>query len=95
MIKKPKYFAACELCRLCMGDIKTRVYHNDAQILIVDCETCGKNAPIIILKRHTIFPSKGDLKHIETVVRELFGDNVRFRDKMQKNVNHYHRHLFL
>jgi len=42
----------CELCELVRGKVVTREYYSDNRVTIVDCLTCGKDHPMIVLNHH-------------------------------------------
>jgi len=99
--------ASCELCRLCDGDIKTKVYYDCGDYIIVDCLTCGPGYPMIVYKSHEM-PILSDtcLKRqrrwesigqvAELLVRRTFGDKFKgFRKEQKKIHGHWHWHILL
>lgn len=84
----------CPLCKLAAGDIKTKLYYQDKIVIVVDCQTCGPNHPLIVLKRHTMKPNNFERVHMEMVPKEIFGENVKFREKVgHPEWEHLHYHI--
>jgi len=50
---------------------------------------------MIVLKRHTMEPTEEELRHLEEVVRRLFGDTARVRKTQRKIPDHLHWHIEL
>jgi len=86
---------SCELCDLVNGNIKTRLYYDSADIIVVDCISCGEGHPLIVLKRHTPKPTQEELDKMVLVVRELFGQVARIRFDQRKIQDHHHIHALV
>jgi len=80
----------CELCKLIEGNIITKKYYEDDIIIIVSCEHC--NVPLLVLKRHTMQPTKNELSHMNRLMINRFPD--RYVRKKQRSIqDHLHWHL--
>lgn len=80
----------CPLCRLARGfDRVTKVYFEDEKVIVVDCKTCG--VPMIVLKRHTVYPTQEEVEHLKSVALKLF-PNRRFRAEPRSIKEHFHWH---
>ena len=86
----------CKLCRLVSGlDRTTRVYYEDRDVLICDCETCM--VPMAVAKNHLATLSSRD---IDIIVRRLTetakgffkGDDFYIDYKMRAIPEHWHVH---
>lgn len=84
----------CPLCDLVFNrNIKTKLYYEDSKVIIIDCQTCGTNNPLIVLKRHTMKPNNFELGHMEMMAKETFGPNIKFRKKPHQILDHLHWHI--
>jgi len=80
-------------CELCKRERLTQWFHEDDICWVAICKTCG--VPMIVLKRHTMEPTEEELRHLEEVVRRLFGDTARVRKTQRKIPDHLHWHIEL
>ena len=80
----------CELCRLSQGNIKTKLYYQDQDIIIVDCITC--RVSIVVWKEHTVVLESKDLKRIFELVSNFFPE-CKCRMQMRKIPDHFHFHI--
>lgn len=79
-------------CPLCNPERITKWYDNikSEYWLIFDCKTCC--IPMLVLKRHTMQPTKAELNEAEEI-RKNFFSNRKFRKNQRKIPNHLHWHL--
>lgn len=82
----------CDLCEL---KPLTKRYFEDDLIVICDCLTC--QVPMVVLRRHTMSPTKEELERIEEKVKEIFGEEKfkGFRKKQRNIFDHMHYHILL
>lgn len=86
------YKSDCPLCKLCQGDIKTKLYHQDDTIIIVDCLT-HIGTPMVVLKDHKEKISDQEFDHIQNLCKKIFPEK-RFRGTgMTEIKGHWHEHL--
>lgn len=78
----------CPLCRLCQGEIVTKLYYQDEKVIVVDCKVHLK--PMIVLKRHTAFPTQEELDYLKKIALKLFPEK-RFREPHSIK-DHWHWH---
>ena len=81
---------ADKTCALCDLEKKTKWHYEDDQIIICDCMTC--NIPMVVLRRHTMTPTCGEIEHMKTISRQMFGD-IMFRVNQRRIHDHLHWHL--
>jgi len=81
----------CELCRLYENrEIVTRLYHEDDVCIVINCKV--HNVPILVLKRHTAFPTQEELSHLKKIALKLFPE-MHFRDSSSGSIrDHFHLH---
>lgn len=82
------YNENCPLCNLCTGDVKTKLYHEDADVIVVDCET--HNVPMFVIKRHSAEPTIEETAHIKDLIDTMFSDQP-FRGP-HTIMDHFHWH---
>ena len=79
----------CPLCRLARGlDQTTRVYYENDYVIACDCKT-HRSVPMIVLKRHTRFPTPEERKLLNKVA------NSRFPSKQFRGPSSNHEHFYL
>lgn len=79
----------CPLCRLYeKREIITKLHYEDDLCIVVDCSTHG--VPMIVLKRHTAFPTQEELAHLKKIALKLFPEKS-FRPP-QSIRDHWHWH---
>lgn len=89
--------SACPLCRLYENrEITTMFYFESAQVIIVDCKTCG--VPMAVLKRHTDNPSREEIKEmywalLNAVPKKYKGKHWQIDVHMRSIPDHLHYHL--
>ena len=83
----------CPLCKLAEGDIKTKLYYQNDDYIIVDCLTC--KTPMLVAKRHDYTPSPGERGRLLELCKKLFGDKASFRGYMRSLPQHWHEHIML
>jgi hypothetical protein len=78
----------CPLCRLCQGEIITKLHYEDDKVIVVDCSTHLK--PMIVLKRHTSNPTEEEGHYMRSVMERLFpGMKLRGPASIR---DHFHLH---
>lgn len=83
---------SCELCNL---QKKSKWFYEDDDFLIVDCLTCGPNAPMLVIKEHTMHPDYKLIDRMVAKAQELFGLRVTFRTQQRKLLGHFHWHIIV
>ncbi|MBI2862325.1 MAG: hypothetical protein HYX89_05865 [Chloroflexi bacterium] len=82
-------------CPLCLRHERTRKYHEDDLVWIVDCEICY--VPMAVLKRHTMRPTSEERQHVlnqlGTLAAKLPDEGWHTDDVMRRIPDHYHVHL--
>ena len=86
---------SCELCKLANGNIITKCYYQCDDFLIVDCLTCGPNAPMLVTIAHTMHPDYKLIDRMVAKAQELFGLRVTFRTQQRKITSHFHWHVIV
>lgn len=82
------YNKDCPLCNLCMGDMKTKLYHDDALCIVVDCIV--HNVPMFVIKRHSSEPTTEEMEHIKQLADTMFpGQHFRGPHTI---MDHFHWH---
>ena len=80
----------CELCQLCQGNIKTKLYFDSPKVIIVNCATC-RNVPLLVWKDHTMVLSQEDLEHILSILKKEFPNyKIRMNQRLLKSHLHWH-----
>ena len=80
----------CPLCRLYgKKEIITRLHYEDLICIAVDCSS-HSGLIIVVLKRHTAYPTQEELQHLKRVTRVL-GPEKRWREGASLR-DHYHLH---
>jgi len=86
----------CPLCKLVRGDIKTKLYWKDGLSICVDCQTCKKTHPIVVINRHDSVMNPEEEEHIILKTQKYFKDRfVEFRKEPRQIKNHAHYHIIL
>lgn len=76
----------CLLCNLIHGDIKTHLYHQDDNVTIVDCLTCG--TPMLVFSLHGPI---ADTEHAQRIIDSLFTyDSIRKEPHQILDHEHWH-----
>lgn len=80
----------CQLCRLARGlDRITREYYENDYVIVVDCKT-HRGVPMIVLKRHTGFPTPEERFMLNKVANKRFpGKQFRGPSSIP---GHFHLH---
>jgi len=89
--------ADCPLCKLVAGNIISKLYFETDKFICVDCLTCGKNHPIVVLRRHDMEMTKEEQRYMFGRIPRYFGDRfVGFRMKeAHPEWGHLHYHVLL
>lgn len=77
-------------CPLCNLERRTYWYYEDKIIVICDCETC--KVPMVVLRRHTLTPTRKEMEHLIRVVGNEFGV-YSFRTRCSTVHDHFHYHI--
>jgi len=82
----------CLLCRLARGlDRVTEVLHEDNTVISCFCKS-HPNQILIVLKRHTAYPTQEELGHMKKIALKLFPE-MHFRDSSSGSIrDHFHLH---
>ena len=79
----------CPLCRLARGlDRVTKVYYENDVVIACDCKTHYR-VPMIVLKRHTRFPTSEERSMLNKVA------NRRFPEKQFRGPSGTQEHFYL
>ena len=80
----------CPLCRLSRGlDRITRQYYEDDIVVACNCKT-HLGVPMIVLKRHTAFPTPEERVHMNKIAKSRF-PSKQFRPPASLK-DHWHLH---
>lgn len=86
-VRRRGFLSMCDLCELAE---RTRVYHDDPLIRIIDCESCG--VPMAVIKRHDDTPNIAEVQRIRQVVADI-GITGQWDDACRQIPSHWHVHF--
>lgn len=81
------------MCELCELKKITKWYYENDDFVILNCKTCG--IPMVVTRKHIMEVGEKLMRDIELKVREIFGDNFKFRKNQRKIKDHWHWHIIL
>jgi len=76
-------------CELCRAEHLTEWKHEDNICWVARCKT-HPNQWLIVLKRHTAYPTQEELSHLKKIALKLFPE-IHFREGASIR-DHYHLH---
>jgi len=81
----------CPVCKLIKKTENPR--YRDRKFIVLDpCPLCP-GAPVMIIRRHVVSPTKEDKEAMKDIIKELFGDNARFSNEPKHDWRHAHWHV--
>ncbi len=78
-------------CELCLLEKRTRWFYTDSEFVILECDTCHE--PMIVYKLHIMDLPERKITYIKKLSKELFGDQITFREEQRKILDHWHIHI--
>lgn len=80
-------------CDLCVLKKITKWYYDDEKVVVCDCLTC--NAPMIVLRDHTVQPTPETIEYLLKISKQVFGEKISLRTQQRKIPDHLHWHIFI
>jgi len=80
-------------CPLCVRHQKTRKYHEDQYVWIVECLKC--ECPLIVWKEHKHYLEPKELSYVWEIIKKIFGNEATHAldTNMKTMSNHWHGHI--
>ncbi|RLC81206.1 MAG: hypothetical protein DRI61_04270 [Chloroflexi bacterium] len=79
------------VCPLCKKEKKSHWYYDGPEFWIADCTTC--NIPMVVWNEHVKDIPEEKKKELIEFCKKYFGENIKFRWKMNKIKDHFHFHI--
>jgi hypothetical protein len=76
-------------CPLCVLKIRTKVYHETDDFIVLDCKDC--ELPMFVMKKHGL-PHNGFKKFIYDVMLSIY-PGAKLRKEMRSVPDHFHFHI--